>query len=115
MATEWRLRLLLLCTAVLLCSGCGLFAPIFGPVSQTTTTNVDQNRDEGYIRFSNIGSAQEILLDGTSIGMGAAYRDGGQLAVSPGPHDIEIRDAGVVRLQQKVFIGTGSTRTIEVR
>jgi hypothetical protein len=115
MATQWRLRLILLSGGVLLLAGCGLFAPIFGPVSQTTTSNVDQNKDEGYIRFSNIGSAQEIVLDGTPVGVGAAYRDGGQLAVSPGTHDIEIRDAGMTRFQQKIFIGTGSTRTIEVR
>lgn len=99
----------------LLLSGCGLFAPIFGPVSQTTTSNVDQNKDEGYIRFSNIAAHHEIFLDGTAVGTGEAYRSGGQLGVTPGTHEIEIRDAGVVRLKQKVFIGTGSTRTIDIR
>jgi hypothetical protein len=34
-----------------LLSACGLFAPVFGPVSQTNTSNVDQNEDQGYIRF----------------------------------------------------------------
>ena len=101
--------------SVLLLSGCGLFAPIFGPVSQTTTSNVDQNKDEGYIRFSNIGSHDEIFLDGTAIGTGDAYRSGGELGVTPGTHEIEIREAGMTRWKQKVFIGTGSTRTIEVR
>ena len=100
---------------VLLLSACGLFAPLFGPVSQTTTSNVDQNKDEGYIRFSNINSNQEIFLDGNAIGTGEAYRSGGQLGVTPGTHEIEIREAGLVRLKQKVFIGTGSTRTIDVR
>jgi hypothetical protein len=100
---------------VLLLSACGLFAPLFGPVSQTTTSNVDQNKDEGYIRFSNISGHQEIFLDGNAIGTGEAYRDGGQLGVTPGTHEIEIREAGLVRLKQKVFIGTGSTRTIDVR
>ena len=52
---------------VILLSGCGLFAPLFGPVSQTTTSNVDQNKDEGYIRFSNIGSHDEIFLDRKSV------------------------------------------------
>lgn len=94
---------------------CGLFAPIFGPVSQTTTSNVDQNKDEGYIRFSNITSQQEIFLDGAAIGTGESYRSGGQLGVTPGTHEIEIREAGLVRMKQKVFIGTGSTRTIDIR
>ena len=101
--------------SVLLLSGCGLFAPIFGPVSQTTTSNVDQNKDEGYIRFSNIGSHDEIFLDGTAIGTGDAYRSGGELGVTPGTHEIVISEAGMTRWKQKVFIGTGSTRTIEVR
>ena len=96
-------------------SGCGLFAPLFGPVSQTTTSNVDQNKDEGYIHFSNIASHHEIFLDGTAIGTGDAYQSGGQLGVTPGTHEIEIREAGTTRLRQKVFIGTGSTRTIDIR
>lgn len=100
---------------VLLLSACGLFAPLFGPVSQTTTSNVDQSKDEGYIRFSNIASHDEIVLDGSTVGTGETYRAGGQLGVTPGTHEIEIRDAGLLRFRQKVFIGTGSTRTIEVR
>lgn len=95
--------------------GCGLFAPIFGPVSQSTTSNVDQAKDEGYIRFTNIAPHHLIVLDGEVIGAGEAYRDGGQLGVTPGTHDIEIREGEIVRLKQKVFIGTGSTRTIEMR
>ena len=108
-------RLSLCLIGVLLLSGCGLFAPIFGPVSQSTTSNVDQSKDEGYIRFSNIAIQHEIFLDGTAIGTGDAYRSGGQLSVTPGTHEIEIREAGMTRLKQKVFIGTGSTRTIDVR
>jgi len=100
---------------LLLLPACGLFAPLFGPASQTTTSNVDQNKDEGYIRFSNITGRDEIYLDGNAIGTGEAYRSGGQLGVTPGTHEIEIRDAGLVRFKQKVFIGTGSTRTIDVR
>jgi hypothetical protein len=100
---------------LLLLPGCGLLAPIFGPVSQTTTSNVDQNKDEGYIRFTNIASQHEIFLDGAAIGTGASYQDGGQLGVAPGTHEIEIREAGMVRLRKKVYVGTGSTRTIDVR
>lgn len=82
---------------------------------QTTTSNVDQKKDEGYIRFTNIGSHHQIVLDGVVIGTGDAYSDGGQLGVTPGTHEIEIRESGIVRLKQKVYIGTGSTRTIDVR
>lgn len=107
-------RLSISVVGILLFSGCGLFAPIFGPVSQTTTSNVDQNKDEGYIRFSNIGSQDEIFLDGTIIGNGEAYRSGGQLGVTPGTHEIEVRQAGSTRFKQKVYIGTGSTRTVDL-
>ena len=108
-------RFIICLLGALFISGCGLFAPIFGPVSQETTSNVDQNKDEGYIRFSNISSQDEILLDGTSIGTGEAYRSGGQLGVTPGTHELEIRQGGSTRLKQKIYVGTGSTRTIDVR
>lgn len=98
----------------LVLTACGLLAPIIGPVSETTTSNVDQSKDEGYIRFSNIAGHHEIFLDGNPIGIGRAYQGGGQLGVTPGTHEIEIREAGLVRFKQKVFIGTGSTRTIDV-
>ncbi len=114
MAMPIALRTLCLLGALLL-PGCGLFAPIFGPVSQTTTSNVDQGKDEGYIRFSNIGAADEIFLDGNAVGTGGPYQSGGQLGVTPGTHEIEVRAGDRVRLKQKVFIGTGSTRTIDVR
>ena len=99
----------------LLISGCGLLAPIVGPVSETTTSNVDQTKDEGYIRFTHIAAGDRIFLDGTAIGTGEAYQTGGQLGVSPGTHEIEVRTGDTVRLRQKVFIGTGSTRTIDLR
>lgn len=96
-------------------SGCGLLAPIVGPVSETTTSNVDQAKDEGYIQFNHIVAGDRIFLDGTAVGTGEAYQAGGQLGVSPGTHEIEVRTGDVVRLKQKVFIGTGSTRTIDLR
>jgi hypothetical protein len=101
--------------SALLLAGCGLFAPIFGPVSQTTTSNVDQVKDEGYVRFTNIRTDQEILLDGDIIGPGGVYAGGGLLGVVPGSHDIEIRESGITRFKQKVFITTGATRTIEIK
>ncbi|MBA2252865.1 MAG: hypothetical protein H0W13_09210 [Nitrospirales bacterium] len=101
--------------SALLLAGCGLFAPIFGPVSQTTTSNIDQAKDEGYLRFTNIKTDQEILLDGDVIGLGGAYAGGGLLGIALGSHDIEIRESGLTRFKQKVFINTGATRTIEIK
>ena len=96
-------------------SACGFLAPVFGPVYQTSTENVDQAKDEGYLRFTNITSQHQIYLDGTSIGSGEAYSGGDLLGVSPGTHLVEIMRDGNVELKQKVFIGTGSTRTIELK
>ncbi len=112
--TTVRLRSLFLLGALLL-PACGLLAPLFGPVSQTATSNIDQNKDEGYIQFFNITAHHEIFLDGNAIGTGEAYRAGGQLGVTPGTHEIEIREVGLTRFKQKVFIGTGSTRIIDIR
>jgi len=69
----------------------------------------------GYLRFTNITSQHQIYLDGASIGSGEAYSSGDLLGVSPGTHLVEIMRDGNVELQQKVFIGTGSTRTIELK
>ncbi len=94
---------------------CGFLAPIIGPVYQTTSSNVDQEKDQGYLRFTNITSQHQIYLDGASIGSGEPYSSGDLLGVSPGTHLVEIMRDGNVELQQKVFIGTGSTRTIELK
>ena len=99
-------------SASLLSGGCGLFAPVFGPVSQTVTSHVDQSPDTGYIRFSGIAKRHSILLDGSMVGSGSAYRRGGLLRVTPGTHEIEIRDQGAVVLREKVFVTTGSTSTV---
>jgi len=45
-----------------LSSGCGLLAPLFGPVYQTSTSNVDQAKDQGYIRFTDV--TEEHLREG---------------------------------------------------
>ena len=96
-------------------SACGFLAPIFGPVYQTTSSKVDQEKDEGYLRFMNITSQHQIYLDGASIGSGELYSTGDLLGVSPGTHLLEVMKDGNVELKQKVFIGTGSTRTIELK
>lgn len=104
-----------LTVACLLLSGCGLLAPVVGPVYETTTSTVDQAKDEGYIQFTNTTSDHRILLDGKPVGSGADYPPGKVLAVPPGPHLVEITRGGATVLHQKVFIGAGSTRAIELK
>jgi hypothetical protein len=100
-------------------AACGLMAPVVGPVYQSSTSNVDQGKAEGYIRFVNATSEHEIFIDGTSIGSGEAYDSGGTstqgvLAVSPGTHLVEIMKGSQVLYQRKVFLGTGVTRSITI-
>jgi hypothetical protein len=99
----------------LLLSACGLLAPVFGPVHETSTSNVDQAKDEGYLRFMNTSSDQRILVDGKDVGAGNDYSSSRVLAVPPGPHVVEITSANATILREKVFIGAGSTREIEIR
>lgn len=100
---------------LLLLPGCGLLAPVVGPVYETTTSRVDQAKDEGYIQFMNTTSDHRILLDGKPVGSGTDYPPGKVLAVPPGPHLVEITRGGATVLHQKVFIGAGSTRAIELK
>lgn len=98
-----------------LSSGCGLLAPLFGPVYQTSTSNVDQAKDQGYIRFTDVTEEHLIYVDGTSIGTGAKFTPDALLAVPPGSHTVEIVHGNLTVLMQKVFISTGSTRTVALQ
>lgn len=102
-------------TGSLLLPGCGLLAPVLGPVYETSTSTVDQARDEGYIRFTNATADHRIFLDGTFVGTGSDYTSDRVLAVPSGPHVVEIAQGNTIVLQQKVFIGAGATRAIDVR
>jgi hypothetical protein len=108
-------RTLVLALAVIFLSGCGLLAPVFGPVHETSTSNVDQAKDEGYIQFTNTTSQHRIFVDGRAVGTGNDFSSDKVLAVPPGPHLVEITSGSTTVLSQKVFIGAGSTRAIEVR
>lgn len=104
---------------IIILTGCGLLAPIAGPVYESSTSNVDQGKSEGYIRLVNATSEHEIFIDGTSIGSGEAYDSRyastqGVLAVSPGTHLVEVRKGRQVLYQRKVFLGTGVTRSITI-
>lgn len=95
-------------------SGCGLLAPVLGPVYQTSTSNVDQGKDQGFIRFVNLTGEDMIYVDGNSIGTGEKFTNDALLALSPGTHSVEIAHSGSSAFNRKVFIGTGSTKTIEL-
>ena len=111
-----RVKLLfVLSVSLFFFQGCGLLAPIFGPVYQTTSSHVDQGKDQGYIRFTNTTSHHRVFVDGVLVGSGDAYGPEKLLGVPPGTHLVEIMENGSVIVKQKVFIGTGSTRTIEIR
>ena len=98
----------------LIISGCGLLAPVLGPVYQTSTSKVDQGKDQGFLRFPNLGENDMILVDGNPIGTGEKFTPDALLALSPGTHSVEIRRGTSSLLNRKVFIGTGSTKTVEL-
>ncbi|GJL66386.1 MAG: hypothetical protein NPIRA05_13570 [Nitrospirales bacterium] len=95
-------------------SGCGLLAPVLGPVYQTSTSNVDQGKDQGFIRFANLAGDEMIYVDGNSVGTGEKFTPDALLALSPGTHTVEITHHNSSVYNRKVFIGTGSTKTIEL-
>ena len=110
-----RMSIASLVVCFLMLSSCGFLAPVFGPVHETSTSNVDQAKDEGYIKFINTTGDHRIFVDGKPVGVGDDYSSSRVLAVPPGPHLVEIKQGGGVILSQKVFIGAGSTRDIEIR
>ena len=112
---NYKVQRVLMASSVLLVASCGFLAPVFGPVHETSTTNVDQSKDEGYIRFINTASDHRIFVDGKPVGAGDEYSSSKVLAVSPGPHLVEIIQGSATVLSQKVFIGAGSTRSIEIQ
>ena len=105
-----------LLAGLILLSGCAIVNPfLFGPVSEETTSNVDQALDEGYIRFMNTTGAHQIVVDGTALGSGDAYSPSELLALPSGTHTVEIMERGSVIFTRKVFIGTGSTHSIALQ
>ena len=110
---------LIFLSVTIMLTGCGLLAPVVGPVYESSTSNVDQGKAEGYIRFINVTGEHEIFIDGTSIGSGEAYDSRhtstqGVLAVSPGTHLVEVMKGSHVLYQRKVFLATGVTKGITI-
>ena len=98
-------RLLLVATLLLVSTGCFI----------RQTSHVDQARNEGYVQFTGGTGEDQILLDGKPVGTGADYAHDRLLAVTPGPHLIEVVRGGSVIRQERVYIGTGSTRRFTIR
>src|SRR5437867_2859448 len=86
----WRMPVAFSVLYALLLAGCGFLAPVFGPVHETSTSNVDQAKDEGYIKFVNTTGDHRIFVDGKPVGAGNDYSTSRVLAVPPGPHLVEI-------------------------
>lgn len=99
--------LLSLAIAALLLAGTGCF--------MRQTSNVDQARNEGYVQFTGGTGQDQIYLDGKPVGTGAEYATDRLLAVTPGSHLVEVVSAGAVIRQERVYIGTGSTRRFVIR
>ncbi len=98
-------RLLLVVTLLLVTTGCFM----------RQTSNVDQTRNEGYVQFTGGTGEDQIRLDGKPVGTGADYATDRLLAVTPGPHLVEVVRGGTVIRQERVYIGTGSTRRFTIR
>jgi hypothetical protein len=88
-------------------SGCTLF--------RRSTSNVDQRPDEGYLQFTNGTREDRIFVDGKAVGTGDEFAADRLLAVTSGPHLVEIVRGGQVVRQERVYIGQGNTRKVAVR
>lgn len=99
------LLLLVLAAALLGAPGCFM----------RQTSNVDQAKNEGYVQFTGGTGEDQIFLDGKAVGSGSDYSVDRLLAVTPGPHLVEVRHAGSVIRQERVYVGTGSTRRFTIR
>lgn len=99
--------LLSLALAALFLGGAGCF--------MRQTSNVDQAKNEGYVQFTGGTGEDQIFLDGKPVGDGSDYAVDRLLAVTPGPHLVEVRRGGSVIRQERVYVGTGSTRRFVIR
>ncbi len=79
------------------------------------TGNVDQVKNEGYVQFTGGQAQDQIYLDGKPVGTGSEYSTDRLLAVTPGPHLVEVVRGGSVVRQERVYVGTGSTRAFVIR
>jgi hypothetical protein len=88
-------------------AGCALF--------QRSTGNVDQKPDEGYLQFTNGTGEDRIFVDGRPVGTGEEFAADRLLAVTSGPHLVEVVRGGTVVRQERVYVGQGNTRKVALR
>ena len=100
-----RLELAVICMLLLTATGCG-----GGPYRTVYT-----GRDEGYLRFSGGRPGQTVYVDGGQQGSTEEFSGKpGVLATTPGLRTIEVREGDRVIMRDKVFIGAGVTKIIDL-
>lgn len=65
--------------------------------------------------FEGISVRATIFLDGLEIGSADQFEDGNScLRVLPGTHNVEIREGTEVIFRERLYLGAGSTQTVEL-
>jgi hypothetical protein len=76
---------------------------------------VHTGRDEGYLRFVGGRPGQIVYVDGVPRGSAEEFSGKpGVLAAPPGLRTIEVREGDQVIMRDQVFIGSGSTKTVDL-
>ena len=105
---QWlRLQPLLAAMACcLLLSGCNIKYP------ETRTDAVDERPR---LIVANASDTAVLWVNGVELGAAKQY-DGapGVLRLTPGSHKIEVRDGGVVVLQEDLYLADAMTRTVSL-
>ena len=99
-----RLELVVIAILLLTSTGCG-----GGPFRAVHT-----GRDEGYLRFVGGRPGQTVYVDGVQRGSAEEFNGKpGILATTSGLRTIEVREGGQVVMRDQIFIGSGSTKTVD--
>jgi len=76
---------------------------------------VHTGRDEGYLRFLGGRPGQIVYVDGVQRGSAEEFSGKpGVLATTPGLRTIEVREGSQVIMRDQIFIGSGSTKTVDL-
>lgn len=93
----------------------GILISVSGGCGGGPYRTADTARDEGYLLFSGARPGHTVYIDGVLRGRAEAF--GGKpavLAATPGLRTIEVRNGDEVIVRDRVFIGRGTTRTIDL-
>lgn len=76
---------------------------------------VQAARQEGYVKLVGGTAVQTVYIDGVAKGAASEFNGSpGILAVRPGMRSIEVREGDRVVLQERVYIGVGVTKALDV-